>query len=119
MTRVALNNFRSLGQALRVALRGGVIIIQLDADHISPPISAAVKIDIMAWKQNEQTGQVYRQQTAYAHVSIGHLPDWATEDVLPLTGKIEIDGKWFKISSVDRNDVTLRITANYWPDSSD
>lgn len=119
MNRAALHDFRRMGQAKREELRGTVIVLRLDAERISPSIIAGVKKDPMGWKQNEQTGQVYRQQTAYAHIDLARLPEWATEDTLPLTGKIEIDDKWFKIAAAEQQGVTLRITANRWPDDSD
>lgn len=119
MNRDALKAFRQTGQAKREELRGVMVRINLDAERTSPRIMAGVKKDPMGWKQNDQTGQLFRQQTAYAHIDLALLPEWATEDALPLIAKIEIDDKWFKIASAEKQGVTMRITANRWPDDSD
>lgn len=114
-----LTNFRAAGHAVRESLHAGIVVLMIDSDHISTTLQASVIKGAIEWKLNEQTGQMFRQQSLFVHINLNRLPPWATEEALAQTGKIQFDSNWYKIGSAQKQDVTLRLTASRWPSDSD
>lgn len=117
--RSRLNEAWRRNQAALENQANGSVVIKLDEQRVTGAISAAVKIDSMAWRTDERTGQNRRIQTAIVTVDQSLLPDWALSDEMSLTGEIQAQGDWFKVASTQAQGTTLRIVANRWPDDAD